>query len=231
MRSGVTLANLRNEVLIEAGFSTETGHATAIAPRINQLLQRHQRMMMKENDWPAVGGYEATVTIAADASTGTLPSNLTYTDIGSAYVLYGTQWLPLKLGIGPEERSIYSSAQRSVPIQKWELVPGTTTFEVWPIGSVEQTVRFQGNKSLGAFSSDSDTCTLDGDVLVLRVAAEILGRDKKEDAALKLRAAKELTEAILKRDGGTKAGQIRLDMRPKRMLRAGIDFIPPGYGS
>ncbi len=227
MRSGVALSTLVSEVLIEAGMSTETNHATQMSPRIKQLLARTQRLLLREFDWPTISGYEQTVTVTGDASTATLPSNIDFTSINSVHVLFGDQWLPVLYGIGPAERSIYKSTQRATPIRKWEIVTGGSTFEVWPIGSEDQSLLFQGSKSLGAFSSDSDTCTLDADVLVLRVAAELLGRDRKEDAALKMKTAKDLANSLIKRQRQSRAAPIPQGRRPQEYLRPGIDYIPP----
>jgi hypothetical protein len=228
MRSGVTLAILRSEVLIEAGMSIESNHATQMAPRITQMLARTQRLLLREYDWPTIAGYEQTVTVAANASTGTLPSDIDFTSINSVHVSFGDEWLPVMYGIGAAERTIYNSTQRSIPIRKWEIVTGGNTFEVWPIGGDAQNLLFQGSKALGALASDSDTCTLDADVLVLRVAAELLGRDRKEDAAVKLQQARALAEGIVKRQRQSRATPIpqgRGSNHP--MLRPGIDYIPP----
>lgn len=227
MRSGVTLATLRQEVLIEAGMSIESGHSTQMAPRINQMLARTQRLLLREFDWPTISGYEQTVTVTADSSTATLPSNIDFTSINSVHVQFGTDWLPVEYGIGAHERTIYNSTQRATPIQRWEIVTGGSTFEVWPIGSVNQSLLFQGSKALAAFASDSDTCTLDGDVLVLRVAAQLLGRDRKEDAALLMQYAKDLAEQIIKRQRQTRTEPVPQGRQRNHYLRPGIDYIPP----
>ncbi len=232
MRSGVTLSTLVSEVLIEAGMSVESGHSTQMAPRIKQLLARTQRLLLREFDWPTISGYEVTVNIdgatTPGLSTGTLPTGIDFTAINSVHVLFGDQWLPVQYGIGPRERSIYSSTQRATPIQRWEIVASApTTFEIWPTADVLQTLRFQGSKALGAFASDSDTCTLDGDVLVLRVAAELLGRDRKEDAALKMKSAKDLANSIIKRQRQARTEPIPQGRVRTLYPRPGIDFIPP----
>jgi hypothetical protein len=229
MRSGVTLADLRKEVAIEAGFSTESGHIAHSKERLNQLINRTERWMALKDSWPS-RSYEEEVTITADSSTGTLPTNLTFTQISDARVLYGTTWLPITHGITPDDRSIWNATQRALPIQKWELQPGTNTFEVWPIPPQAQTLRFTGQKTIGAMVADDDTCALDGDVIVLRVAAGILGRDRKEDAQIMLQLAQSLTNDILKLQGGVKQEPITLGRGGDRgpMPRAGIDFIPPG---
>lgn len=228
MRSGVTLATLRQEVAIEAGFSTDSGHIAHSKERLNHLINRTERFMAIKDSWPALS-FEEEVTVSANSATGNLPANITFTQINDVRVLYGTSWLPLTHGITPDDRSIWNATQRALPMQKWELQPGTSTFEVWPVGPQAQTLRFTGQKTIGTMVADDDACALDGDVIVLRVAAEILGRDRKEDAQVKLQLAQQITNDILKLQGGVKSGPVSMgrgDTRPAP--RAGIDFIPPG---
>jgi len=227
MRTGVTRATLRKEILIEAGYSTETGHAVFNEERINQLIARHERMMGVEDEWPGVN-FEEQVTVAANAQYSNLPTNLKFTDITNVSVSYGDDWLPVTYGIGARERTAYSATDRAAPIQRWEVVaPGNEQFETWPIASTAQTLLFEGSKALGGFEDDTDTCTLDGDVIVLRVAAQILGRDRKEDAGLMIEMARRLTDDILKSQAATR-GQTELGKRPRKPLRPGIDYIAPG---
>lgn len=231
MRTGVPLSTLRREVMIEAGLSTDAGHAIATQEKITHLLNRTERLSYVRETWPVMQ-IEAQVTVAADAQFAALPSTITSTQIRTAEVLHGNIWLPMSHGISLADKSIYNEDQRSTPIQRYEIVsPGTAQFEVWPIGSVAQIVKFTGQKAIGEMVSDDDTCTLDADVLVLRVAAELLGRDRKEDAALKLDLAKSLTSDLLKLQGGVKDDPIDMTGRGRNMaprLRPGIDFIPPG---
>lgn len=230
MRNGVTLATLRDEVLIEAGFETDAGHAVYSKQRLTQMLNRMERYMQQIDDWPSTE-FEEEVTVAPDAQFVNLPTNINFTMIDTVHVAFGDDWLPVYHGIGMQQRSIYNSTQRATPIMRWEIrAPGNVDFEVWPIGASQQTLRFSGSKKLGVMATDSDTCTLDADVLVLRVAAEILGRDQKDDASLKLKMAEELTNSILKRQGSAKQTNISLIGREATRLRPGIDYIPPGSG-
>lgn len=231
MRTGVKLSELRKELQIEAGFSTQNGGAGQTTERLNHLLNRLERTLFVEHEWPALTT-EEEVAVAADAQYVNLPTTINFTQINSVQVSYGTVWLPVTLGIGATERSQYSTTQRANPIRRWEIVaPGNVEFEVWPIGNVAQTLRFEGNKSPGGMVDDTDSCTIDGDVLVLSAAAEILGRDRKEDAALKLGMAKTLIEKIMVKEGSAKRESINLGRGKRTMgLRPGIDYIPPGAG-
>lgn len=228
MRTGVTLATLRKEVQIEAGLSTQAGHAVYTKERIDQLLRRIERIMATEDDWPAVP-LEVDVTVNADSQYGTVPAGMTFTEIRTAHVAYGSEWLPVGYGIGARERTIHSTADRVEPLRKWQIVaPGASQFEVWPIGSVDQTIKFTGQKSVGGFNDDTDTCTLDADVLVMRTAAYILGRDNKADAQALMQEAMRLQNQIVKMQGTGKQGQILTGRQTGVSPRPFIDYIPPG---
>ncbi|WP_288927287.1 hypothetical protein [uncultured Maritimibacter sp.] len=230
MRTGVTRATLREEIEIEAGFSLETGHGAFSADKINQMIARTERLMARMKDWAAVKA-EETVTVTAATQYHNMPSTLTFENIDTVHVSYGDEWLPVEYGIRAEHRSIYDTSQRALPAQRWEVVsPGTTQFEAWPIGNVNQSFLFSGSKTVGTYTDDESTCTLDGDALVMRVAAQILGRDRKEDAQLLLQQADELENMLIKQQSVLKQEEVKMGgLRPKRQLRPGIDFIPSGF--
>ena len=230
MRANIALSVIRTEVLIEAGFGTAAGSAAFSQERITQMINRTERLMYEMDDWGTLN-FEETVTAAADTQNHTLPTDLLFGNIQFAHVEYGDQWLPLTHGISAEDRALYDSTQRSSPAQKWEVVGGVVPvaqFELWPIGAAAQDVLFSGQKTLGTMADENDTCTLDADIIVLRCAAEILGRDKKDDAALKLTMARGLTNAITKKLGSTKTETINQANKPSNILRPGIDYIAPG---
>lgn len=228
MRTGVTLATLREELMLEVGYSTDAHHAALHKGTLDQILRRTERMLAREYDWQAIK-FEESVIVAADSSTAALPSNINFTDIDSVSVIYAGAYLPVVHGIGPDARSVYGATDRVLPIKRYEVIaPGTTTFEVWPIGSTAQTLVFSGTRKLGAFVADDDTCTLDADVLVLHAAAEILARDKKSDAEFKLASARRYANTVTKAQGATKAEPVHLGQRPVASPRPYVDFIPPG---
>lgn len=230
MRSGVALKTLRKEVAIEAGFSTDSGHLAYSTERLNQMINRVERMMANMDEWPTQNTYGA-VAVTADTQFHTLPAGLNFTGIDTAWCQFGSEWLEVKHGITQYDRSLYSATQRAEPVRKWMISQSDTTqFEVWPIPGANQNMRFEGSATVGVMAADDDICVLDADIIVMRVAAQILGRDKKDDAALLLDNAQKLTTAILKRQTMNKSGSINLGagLSPSPRLRPGIDYIPPG---
>lgn len=228
MRSGIPLSTLREEVLIEAGLSSQPGHSTFNIDRINQMINRTERSMIVENEWPTLA-FEEEITVAADAQYVDLPSNISFTMIENIYVAYGSEWFRLTSGIGANERTIYNSTQRALPISRYEYrANNPTKLEIWPIGGVEQTLMIEGSKTVGAMREETDVCALDADVIVMRVAAAILGRENKADAELLLSQATTLANQLTKRQGSAKRENINFGRRKVQTRRPGIDYIPPG---
>lgn len=227
MRTGITLATLRSEVLIEARVSTTSGQSPQMTDRIKQLLNRFERDYATRLRWKT-RTFEDDVTLVADAQFGLLPTGMTFTMVRSVWCAYGSEWLPVTHGIGRVERSIYPDTVRASPIRRWEIQSANPLqYEVWPRSAQAETLMFTGERAAGAMSGDSDTCVLDGDMLVLRAAAEILKPTDMKDAQDKARQAEELCFAIQARQGSTDA-PVNLASRPARILRPGIDYIPPG---
>lgn len=229
MRTGVTRAVLRSEVQIEAGLSTATGHDTQHAARINQLLNRLQRKLAMEHTWRPLTG-EQEVTVPADAAEGSLPTNFVFTKINDVWCKLGSKWLPVEYGIDRQHRSTYGPDARSSPIMRWEIkYPGDEKFFVWPVSSVDEVLRFTGERTVTEMDDDSDECELDADVLVLLAAGELLSKRDPDQAALKLQEANSMIEAIDRRIVGRKR-VTPVNMTGKRQYvgRPYIDFIPPG---
>ena len=223
----IELHELRKEIQVESGLSSEEGATAYSKDRLNMIINRAERSMKTRNDWPTQR-YEVTASTVADQARMDIPQGVSIKNIRSIHVLFGQEWLPLVKGIGPRERTIYTSDMRAAPAQRWDYIvsePGK--IELWPIGSSAQTLMFRGQMEVGTMVEENDLCTLDADVIVLTVAAEILGRDKQEDAAYKSQLAAELTQNILK-DMNASSEPVSLARRPERIRRPGIDYIPPG---
>lgn len=226
MRSGVPLHIIRSEALIEAGQSDDPAHSTFTAKAIDLRINRVERQMASEHEWPMLH-FEQDVTVPADARFVSFPDDIRPVDVQSVYVQFGQEWLRVVSGIAAAERSIYTNDMRATPIARWEITADADRqFEVWPIGAVPQILRFSGQRAVGVMKDENDTCTLDADVIVLRVAAEMLARERQEDAAYKSQMAESLTQQILKNLSRT-ADAASFSTRPGRIRRPGLDYIAP----
>lgn len=228
MRTGIKLETILDEIREETGLSTQHGQSVFNQSRLIQLVNRSERTLNAKYELTALQK-EEQVSVVADAQYANLPSSMSFTEIDSVYVSYGDDWLPVTHGITPEHRAQYNASQRAMPITRWEIQsPGNVNFEVWPVGGSAQTLLFSGFAKLGGMVNPSDTCTLDADALVMFVAAQILARDKKDDAEFMLSSAIDHIKTIAKKQGSLKRGSFNMASERKQTLRPGIDYIAPG---
>lgn len=85
---------------------------------------------------------------------------------------------------------------RSDPVQAWDFRDnsGACQVEVWPVPASNQTnaLRFIGKRALKPFVADNDLCDIDGQLLVLWAAADILGRYKAGELTIVGKRAQDL---------------------------------------
>lgn len=227
MRDGIPLHELRMEVQVEAGLSSEEGATAFSKDRLNLLINRVERMMNSMHNWPSQD-YEVFTIVPADTKRFAFPAGVTIRSIRTVHVEFGDEWLPVSKGISAAERGVYNDDMRASPSIRWNTdVEHPGMFELWPISDEQQRIMFRGQKAVGEMKDENDTCTLDADAIVLRVAAEILGRDRQDDAAVKLNMAERHTQEILK-DMAATTPSAKFGKRSGRSIRPGIDYIPPG---
>ena len=202
MSRNSTLANALLLLKGEIGLSLTALVNVAQDSELYTLLDTKQQWLADKYEWPFLETRgSVTITAGEGGRYGTFPTTLRAEKLSDVSVLFNERWQPVTYGIGNDEYNTFSSGDGSVavqaqdPIMKWRLY-GTTQFEIWPIASSAQTVRFTGQAtltSLKAASVYSDTTTLDLDdiLVVLFAAAEKLSRMKKTDAAQKLAMAED----------------------------------------
>jgi hypothetical protein len=206
---GQTLGELLSDLKAECGYSQNAAHGINNRETLVQILKRTQRRLWSDWDWMHLRVSRDTRLMAGERYYG-CPDDLSYERIDAAEVKFGGQWKPLCFGINERQYSIYDPRidERSWPIERWDIAedpaplsPGT--IEVWPVPSDSGTApapgsddegwfRLTGIRNLRNLVVDADRCDLDGDLIVLFAAAEILSRDRKEDAQAKLQAANKL---------------------------------------
>lgn len=211
---GQTLTELLSDLKAECGYSQNAAHGINNRDSLVQVLKRTQRRLWSDWDWMHMR-VSRDMQLNAGQRYYNCPTDLPYERIDAAEVKFGGQWIPLCFGINERQYSIYDprTDERSWPIRNWDIAedPADTVgtpdnrgmIEVWPMPSdtgtppsptsdLEGNIRLTGIRFLRPFNSDSDRCDLDGDLIVLFAAAEILMRDRKEDAQAKLQAANTL---------------------------------------
>lgn len=231
MATGVRLDALVDQVRLEIGSSSSATHGLNARANVVQVLQRVQRTLHQEHTWPHLRVVRS-VTLVDGTRYYNFPADTDANTVTNVHVKDGSEWLELRYGIELSDYSIEDSeaGAKSWPPLKWrDTGESTPQIEVWPIPDQAGSLRLEAQRPLAAFSADSDTCTLDGDILVLMAAGELLGRNKQEDAALKIDQAKKLIQTILGRAGGARRQPFILGgggaYSRGRRLRPGIDYI------
>lgn len=204
---GTLLPTLRSMVRAEVGQTLTTTIATAGDATMNMLLSNAQKLYSTIRDWPflerrwdvaapAGSRYLAFSTTDVRGTAATLNTERPFT----VDVLFNLLYIPLDYGIGAEEFSIRNSdtaGQTMDPIQRWDYAsnPNETSnadqFEIWPVNTTAQTLRFTGQRQPYALTAETDKADLDDMLLVFTVATELLMRDGAPEAQFKQEAAKQ----------------------------------------
>lgn len=134
-----------------------------------------------------------------------------------AEVLWSQKYNPITYGIGaPQYNTLnFHFGETSDPIQRWRIATNidetvnADQFEVWPVPTSGQTVRFTGQRTILTLSADTDTADLDDLLIVYFVAANILAREKQADYQLVLQKAQALFQMLRQQDKQTDKFRVR----------------------
>ncbi len=219
MARGTQLLSLIAQLKAETGRTQNVAVGVDEVENLKVILQRTQETLYEEHEWPHMR-VQKTVALVAGTRYYDLPSGLNFDRIQDVKLRYNTVYTDLDNGICFDDYSIYdsnaSTPERSFPTLKWDIrdTGSGEQLEFWPIPSQAETVYMFGTKTLGDLIQEADTADLDDRLIVLFAAAEILSRQKSNDAKVKLSLA-ERRLATLKRNavGPTQPVQIGLGSR------------------
>lgn len=186
---GKDLAELILGVKAELG---DAMNASVEDDRYGYLLSHMQEELAGMFDWPflKLKGGDADVQIAAGARYANLPAVNLDREV-TVDVQYNNYWKCVEYGIGPAEYNLYDSDKQQAmdPIQRWQETDDivddgagnrTQRFEVWPIPTINQVVRFNGQRKLAALEDDQDVADLDDVLLILGVATHLAADRENE---------------------------------------------------
>lgn len=236
MAAGVQLQQLVVDLRAECGMSLNPAHGVGNTDAHKYALRRMQEELYVSHDWPRLV-IERDVPVLVGERYYDYPADLDFNFINAAWVKSAAMWVPVIYGIQPDDLNAYNSDDdfRADPPLKWQHYAdgdNDNQFQVWPVPAGTTSIRFRGRQRLKPFVEDDDVCTLDGTLLVLYTAAEILARLKSEDAQFKLERARQYNRMLKARQGAAKSEPMVIGGGgPSHVGRPGIDFIPPGYGN
>lgn len=225
MARNVTLGELIDDLRAEAGHSLQANLGAAMREVLIKVLQRQQRRLWEENDWTFLR-VERDVLAQAGQRYYNIPADMVLESIERIEFKWEDRWQVLTYGIGPVQYDQYDSDRdiRSWPVYRWREYENGQ-IEVWPIPSNNGdaitkagAIRFTGKRNLRPLVAEADQADLDDTLLVLYSAAEILAREKAQDAQLKLQMA-ERHLAKLRGRGAKRDMFVLSGEEPRRQLR------------
>ena len=222
MARGKQLLSLIAQLRAETGRSQNVAVGTDEVENLKVLLQRTQETLYEEYAWPHMM-VQKTITLAAGTRYYDLPTGLNFDRIQDVKLKYNNVYVELERGIEFEDYSIYDSnaspVERSFPTLKWDIrdTGSGEQIEVWPVPSQAATIYMFGTKNLGDLIQEADTADLDDRLIVLFAAAELLARQKSNDAKIKLsQAEKRLMTLKRNSQADTPPVQVGLGRQNKR---------------
>jgi hypothetical protein len=160
--------------------------ATGANAAYDILLANKQQWLAAQFPWPVLRITRDVDFAATTRYVGPLPEALDQSS-QSMSMLRLLYWYPPD-GYGIETYLLnYEDSDNDFvadPIRRWQIiyVINQPVIEVWPIPESAQTLRYTGQKLLGALVADDDKAELDDLLIVLFAAAEILARRNRRDA-------------------------------------------------
>jgi len=228
MPTGVQLSQMISDLRSELGHSVNVAHGVNTKGNMAYMVRRTQEVLYEEHDWPFLL-VDRDVTAFAGQFLYNYPNDMPFEVINAVWWKEGSLLTAMDYGVTIDDFNLYDTAadERSNPVQKWRHRPDEGQLEIWPRPSLNGTIRFRGSAPLRALVDDSDTCTLDSNLIILHTAAELLARQKSEDAPLKAELARKHLTKLLSNQGAQKrrpwvmgGGGIGRPQRP------GIDYMP-----
>lgn len=205
----MTLNEMLAELRLEARLSADVAHGSHLVNRYIGLLRRTQEEVYHGYEWPNLK-ITQTTTVQAGQRYVTYPAAFDFEGINRVFQKGADgDWTELAYGINADDlNQIDSDAnEQRDNIERWQNYlsldaeqVNTNMMEVWPLPSREITLRFEGKRKLLPLQDqNTDRSTVDGIIVVLHAAAEILAGQKAEDAPLKLQKAQQRFDLMRQR--------------------------------
>jgi hypothetical protein len=241
MPLGVALSELRHELRAEIYSSLLPAHGLSSVDMQNIMLERTQRELWNQYEWPHLQ-YRIDITVPANTQFLDYDPTMPFENVLGLWYNYQPDamqpWKRLRYGF----EDWINETLHSYPPKRWrntvtvDGVTGLTDYagqaQLWPIPNSLSHMRWNGQAPLNPLKVDADRCMIDSTAIVLTVAAELLGSQKSETAALKGQKAQAYIRRLIGRQGANKRdvsalGQGRAN-QPTYADRATpwIDFVP-----
>lgn len=241
MPLGVALSELRYDLRAEIYSSLLPAHGLSAVDMQNVILERTQRELWNLYAWPHLS-YRIDFDLPANSQFVAFDATMPFENVLSLWRNYNPSnqqpWIQLRYGF---DDSINELLQ-SYPPTRWrnevtvDATSGLTQYagqaQIWPIPTMLSHMRWLGQAPLNPLKVDTDRCMIDSTAIVLTAAAELLGAQKSETAALKGNKAQAYIRRLLGRSGANKRdiSAMGQGQRAQPTYQSGatpwIDYVP-----
>lgn len=230
-RNITTLAAMVEDLRLETGRSANVNFGQDEYASLVRLLQRMQDNLYWDYEWPFLK-VRRDITLQAGSRYYDFPSDMNFERVFKVRTKIGNTWELLAKGISMDDYSTLDSDNdvRQDPALKWDVIDAGDgeQMEIWPLpASDDLVVRIDGFKKLSDLISDSDTCTLEPDLVVLFSAAKLLAREKSADAPEALAAANKLYNNLKRGSNRSESPTSLGGQSPTPVGRRGTIVIAP----
>lgn len=203
---GQLISDLRDELRRANSPSASPDDVASLRRTINHVYFT----LYYAHDWTFLKTMFPKITLNAGQRFYDVPDGLDFERIVEMNVWWNALPTPVERGIGFADYAAYDpeANDRSSPMMKWDVrfTGDKEQIEVWPLpDSSAQALQFFGVYEHKRLVNDTDICRLDGELVVLYAAAELLPKDSP-DKETKLAMAKDLLR-LLKIRGTAAAGK------------------------
>jgi len=212
MPLGVALSDLRYELRAEIYSSLLPAHGVSSVDMQNVILERTQRELWNQYEWPHLQ-YRVSFNVPAGSQLIEYAASMPFENVLSLWFNYNSTdsnspWLRLKYGFD----DWVNETLQSYPPTRWrnivKVTSGLTDYigaaQLWPIPNANVQMRWLGQAPLNPLKVDTDTRMIDSTAIVMTAAAELLGAQKSETAALKGQKAQAYIRRLIGRQGANK---------------------------
>ena len=200
MARGTTLGELIDQVRLESRLDPNPALSQSKVPSIIQMIRRTQERLYDDFDWPFLQ-ISRDVPVQAGQRYYDVPDDMNLERIQRIHYKWSDIWRKVDRGICEDNYNAIDSeaGERQDPVQRWDVsdTGSGEQIELWPVPTVNgNLLRFTGIKKLPRLVGMSDVAVLDDQMIVLYVAAEMLGGAKNQEGQVKLSLANARTKKL-----------------------------------
>ena len=225
-----TFGEMQTQLRAEARMSTNPAVGASANTRLKTVLNRVYESLYRSYEWPHLKYVAPRIALAAGQRFYDFPIAISHERLMSVTAWNGPTEYPISPGIGRKEYAQFDSVNdvRFETPLRYDLratTAGITQIEIWPVPATNNfELEITGVRKCPKLVNSVDLCLLDGTMIVLFAAADILAPVNKEDMEAKLAAARQFLTDV-------KSNSILPDADGSSMPRLGLGNVAVGLNN